>query len=802
MLLIFAMSVSAFIYTEQKITEIKVFGNTTVSSEAIKAKLPFAEGDSYRPDKSAQLIRSVLKLGFFNNVTVVKQELSANEIQLYIIVDEKKRVEGFVFVGNDHLTEDEIQKKIVFEDIKALNDEEIQLLSQQIKKLYTEKNYHNAKIYESLEPSVSGTGYNAVFTIQEGCISRVKRVNFIGNKCISSRTLRGLIFTREDWILAPIMKAGIYQPDAIEYDKFVIENAYQSNGFMTAKVIDVQVDMNEQSSDINVTYFIEEGEQYLITDVRATGNDLVTEQQLLNVLLIKPGMLYSKELIRQSMENLRLVWGEHGFVNAEIQPSIVPDHDSKTVTVEFNSDLGKCVTVNRIIIQGNKKTRDNVIRRQILINEGEKLTSFKMDESKRNVERLGYFDPKDGVNWHITRLDEENADLELLLKEVKTGKIFWQVGFGGVDDIQSPADGAKVGFGFQDTNMLGTGIQYNVNGTYSKQDQMVAGTISNPWLFGHPLYGSLDAYHRRSAYDDFPNVQQVPVERLTGGYGIIGHTPVGWNQTQLFVESGAERIRYERRPVAGFLGEYSAFRENFQQTLDDSFIPGTLVWVMFSAAQDKRNHPMFPSRGHQWVISSKVAVPHCKGEFGYVKLDFDYRWYTPLIGEYDLVFYAHTHLGFVSQFHGYNVPYRELYHIGGLSSVRGFLFGQIGPSLVVKTTDPEGVSPTGTRLQTNSIGGKKAFWINTELQFPITKDMSIRGVFFYDGGAGWDNPLAGQINPIILRNNQFTYRHSIGFGLRMTQPTPLQVDWGFKLDRNRRRGEPLSEMHFTALREF
>lgn len=790
-LLLLHTQVSARSFEDRVIGSITVKGNQLVSQDAILAKIPYVVGDRFR-SQSDDLINSVLSLGHFNNVALYVAE-DGTRLALIVVVDEKFRIEEIVFEGNDNLKLKDIEKEITLSDIKSANEEELNHLIVRIKKLYVEKSYHKVAIRYELVESAVGSGYVVRFIVDEGPISRVKRVFFTGNECVASKKLRSLIVTQEDWVFGNIAKAGIYQPEAIEYDKFVIENFYQNHGYLAARVENVTVD-EDACGDLTVTYVINEGDIYTISEVTAEGNDILPEERQLGIITIRPGYTYSKELIRQSMENLRLVWGEFGYINAEVHPGIKPDYEAKTVAIDFTSDLGKPVTLNRITIRGNNKTRDNVIRRQLLINEYDKITTFKMEESKRNVERLGYFDQKNGVNWKVIPLDDERADLELMLKEVKTGQFYGDIGFGGIDDFKSPSQGFKVGAGFQDINFRGTGLQYRANLMYSPQDKIADFSLTNPWLFDRPLYGSANAYHRSTTYDEFRNVRQFPTEQITGGTASIGFTANGYSQVSFLFEGGAERICYPLRPIAVLPPDYAPLLPNFQQTLNNHFIPGTIVWLSTTAAQDKRNHPIFPSRGHQWIANLRFAIPHFRGDFGFVKLDLDAKWFTPLINEYDLVFAAHGHIGLVENFPDRRIPYRELYHIGGLATVRGFLFGQIGPSLVVNHGDG--------RFESDSLGGKKAFWINLELQFPVTSDMSIRGVLFYDGGAGWDTTNASCISPLLLRNNRFDYRHSIGFGLRLTKPTPIRIDWGFKLDRRKRFGEPASEMHFTALSEF
>jgi outer membrane protein insertion porin family len=230
-----------------------------------------------------------------------------------------------------------------------------------------------------------------------------------------------------------------------------------------------------------------------------------------------------------------------------------------------------------------------------------------------------------------------------------------------------------------------------------------------------------------------------------------------------------------------------------QTFIDRRFASGTTSFVNIFLGQDVRNHPVFPNKGYFWSLVSRVGIPVGDSTFGYTKTDFDATWLTPLIGEYDLVFLLHGHAGIVGSLSNKIIPYRDLYNVGGPGTVRGFEFGQIGPQLF-----------------TSSIGAKKAFWINAELIFSITQDQSVRGLVFYDGGAGWDTPLSNFQKDLLqlatnrgaLTNNAFRYRHSIGFGIRLLNPAPIRVDWAFKLDRNRRRGESFFEVHFSMNQEF
>jgi outer membrane protein insertion porin family len=770
---------------EHKVINKIIFEGSTLSDSALQAKSPFIEGELFEPVKTKKLIDNLYKLGYFNNIKVDIQEISPDAINLYVILTEKKRIEQVVYKNNQRLSNSDIEKKLKLNEVPAMDESDLAHYAKQIQHLYAEKNYHNVKIDTQLEPTERNTA-RAIFTINEGYPSVVKRVTFKGNKAFTGKQLRSMIFTREDWLGSFLDKAGSFQPDALDYDKMVIENFYQSNGYLAARVkdIDVQHDPKDPSI-VNVTYTIEEGDIYTIKSVSAPGNDLLTEAQLLAVIIVKPGQLYSKDLIRKSMEDLRLLWGQFGYIYADIEPAVVPNYEDKTVSITFNSELGSKVFLNRLTIIGNKKTRDYVIRRMINLNEGDLLTAQGMEESKTAIESLGFFDPRSGVNWKINRIDETTADLELMVQEIKTGKLFAQVGFGGADrDPKSPASSLKVSAGVGDRNLLGSGISYNLAVNYAREDQGVLFTIGNSWLFDRPITGALETYHRRTTYEEFRNLEHVPVEIITGGSTIFGYSPFGYLTTRVLLNSGIERIRYAQPIEVSAGGKTEEERAALQDRLRRQFQPGTFTWAGGTIGQDLRNHPVHPNRGYQWSVNSKNGLP-VHSNFGFIKFEGDITWFTPLINEYDLIFCFHAHAGFVKALPGRVIPYRELFHLGGPATVRGYNFGQIGPSLFG-----------------DSLGGTKAFWVNSELVFHITKDFATRAVLFYDGGASWDTP---DVNPLftgILKNNKFRYRHAIGFGIRLTNPAPIKIDWGFKLDRNKKRGETPYEVHFTMAQDF
>ncbi len=773
---------------EYRIRDIHLVGNQLITKEALLARIPYTKGDIFNQAKTGDLIRNLYALQYFNTVSLELDEVSATEVDLYIIVQEKKKVESVIFEGNNAISEEDIEKELKLSEIPAMDEEELGSIATKIKRLYAQKNYHSTTIETELQQTERGT-YRAIFRITEGPVAVVRRVFFEGNTCVASGDLRKMIFTREAWLFGFLTKAGSYQPEMLNVDQYIIENFYQSSGFLAARVVETEVEVDEPTQDITITYYIDEGPVFTVSSVSAPGNDLRTEQELLSILPVAPGQLYSKDAIRRSMDALRAIWGSFGYIYADIEPVIIPNFEEKTVDITFRSELGSKMFLNRINITGNQKTCDYVIRRMIGLCEGELLSLPAMDKAKAEVAALGFFDPQGGVEWKITKVSEDTVDLDLVVSEAKTGKIGGQLGYGGADP-QSPSTSIRVGANISERNFLGTGIQANVNVQWSKKDRVVILNFYQPWLFNRPIGGGLSFVHRHSFYEDIENVKMAPREQETIGEARIGFFLPGYPDVSTSISAGVQRIQFQQEGVKANIDNVEQ-RELYQTFLDRRFDSGTQATITAALQQDVRNHPIFPNRGYNWSFVSKTGVPATT--FGFIKGDFDVTWLTPLIGEYDLVFLLHGHAGVVGSLQDKIIPYRELYNIGGPGTVRGFEFGQIGPQVFG-----------------SSVGGKKAFWINAELVFSITRDQSIRGLVFYDGGAGWDTPLTcGQQESLklesnlgALTNNRFRYRHAIGFGIRLLNPAPVRIDWGFKLDRDKRKREKFYEVHFAMDQEF
>jgi outer membrane protein insertion porin family len=292
----------------------------------------------------------------------------------------------------------------------------------------------------------------------------------------------------------------------------------------------------------------------------------------------------------------------------------------------------------------------------------------------------------------------------------------------------------------------------------------------------------MSSYYKQEEYQNWNSVLIPPIERTYGGFTTIGLLlPAISRRLRLSVELGAEHIR-NNNPQA-----LPESRSLLQPIIDRTFQAGGIFWAGLSLIKDTRNHRVYPSEGYKISWNLKSAPEGLNSTFGYVKSEFDWSWYTPLIGKDSLVLMLHAWAGIIDTVAGEKIiPYKELFHMGGQTTVRGFLFGEIGPAW-------QNDSPLGAR---------KAFLFNTELIFPLFSDYNMKAHVFYDAGAGWDTPKYGIDDHSRIKRDKFNLRHSVGFGLNLMNPFPAKIDWGYKLDRDRKAGESPHEFHISMNKAF
>src|SRR3990167_2450929 len=297
--------------------------NKYVSDDAILSCITYREGEKFTPAKTSQLIKNLYELGdpysHFNQVLVMGEYPSDKEMILHVITYEKQELESIEFVGNKKIKTDDIEEKIKIKDIHAFDSDDIKKLELQLKKIYKDKNFHRPEFEIKIE-ELGENKVKIIVNVTENEKSLVKKVNFKGNDNISSKELRKLLITQEDWPLSFLTKAGTLKKEMLDRDRSFIEHQYRNNGFLTATVNKVEVETDPKTNDFCVTFHINEGELYTVGQVNADGNDICAEEFIINNIPIQQGRIYSQKEMQDSLESIRLLWGKYGYAFADVSP--------------------------------------------------------------------------------------------------------------------------------------------------------------------------------------------------------------------------------------------------------------------------------------------------------------------------------------------------------------------------------------------------------------------------------------------------------------------------------------------------
>jgi outer membrane protein insertion porin family len=811
------------------IENIFIEGLETINVQVILAKLPFFVGDILERKKAASIVKNIFSLGYFSDVSLYYsfvKDTEEKKINLHIKVKEKKRVASIKIIGNEHISEETLEKKLHISKVNWIDDISTMVIIEKIKKLYAEKQYYKAEISHDIKPNETSNAVDVIITINEGVFGKIRTINFKGNNAISRFKLKENIVSREAWLLGFLDRGGVYRKEMVDYDRFQIEHFYHNNGFYEAQVMNVALQENEKNGMIDITFFIEEGPRYQFNNITFENHSILSEEKIKRLIRIKPGDTYSKNKIQLIIDMIKSELGEYGYIQAIVNPRMKVNKKNNTIDIEFIIEQGKPVYTRFINISGNNKTYEDVIRREILFNEGDILTVKKLEKSKRAIEGLGFFMQGTGVNTKLSFQDKYQVDVDILLQEGKTGRFYVNLAINNGSDAgqnlqmlnQEQQDrwyntlltASKIGLTLQDSNWNGKAIRYFLDASYASVDRSFTCGMSTPWIFNLPISAGWNATFRNLIYNDFKQATTAPNEKNQGVNFQFGYRCGPLDNIIFGLSLGMDNIGYAS-PVKPKMQypDNPELQIAYSKIVLRSFQPGTITWFNAAISDDKRNHPVRATMGHKWIIEAKVALPNQSlfkdiSNFGYARLGVEGSWYTPLITEYDVVLFLHGYAGYIYRFPECNIPYKELFHIGGPQNVRGFVYGQIGPMLLG-----------------SSLGATKSFFVNAEIRCPITKVNGMMALVFYDGGAGWDTIYQDrtketpqenmesilsyfEYNPdkILIKNNSFQYRHSVGIGVRLSQPMPIKIDWGFKLDRNKKLGETLSEVHIAMEGEY
>ena len=773
-LLIFSLLLLTFRsgYTQEQVRlkEVKISGNLRVEEEGIRLHIKNRAGELYDPAVVEQDVKSIFRMGFFDDV---QAELSADSVLTYM-VKEKPYISEVKIQGNSQVTREKIETALGVTPRTVLDRGKVAEGVDKVKKLYIEQGYVSATVDYAV--SVESNNQAVVMIdVNEGSRLLIKKISFEGNRAFSESELKGIMATKEEWIFSFVTKRGVLDRDILTNDMAMLSNFYFDNGYIDHK-IDEPVILRAQDG-LEIVVRVEEGQQYRVGKVAVGGDLIVDGKDILKQVQLTSGQIFRGSRLRDDIQKITDMYSNKGFAFVQVEPLTTVNPGERNVDVALVITRGPPVYFNRILIAGNTKTRDKVVRREMVPAEQELYSGTKITQSKNALQRTGYFED---VQLNTKKTDQpDTVDLQVDVKEGPTGTFSVGAGYSG-------GEGFVFNTNVNEKNLFGKGQRISINSAVGPRVQNYTLNYTEPYLNDTPMSLGVDLFNTKNSYT---SNNTAPYNQHQIGFGVNTNYPMSNLYIPFIKEPIAKGPGSDELATAPPLTMWDYMRGGVsynltRQTIND-IQPGAPLSIQESAGTtltssitpnityDSRDHFFNTTEGTKSAFAIQVAG--LGGDNRFIKTDTSARWYYPLLkdpqwgGSYVLAVGGMLGygigLGGNSNLGGNVLPLYSRYFIGGINTVRGFQDRTIGPKQSSCNLD------ANTGCQQENIGGDKAAVVNFEFLFPIMEQYGIRGVTFFDMGTAFNNGFS--FNEV---------RRSVGFGGRWMSPFgPLRVELGFPI---------------------
>lgn len=728
------------------VASIEIRGNKKIELPAIEGRLTLKPGDPYTPENVRGQIRILYETGYFEDVQV-ETESTPQGIALTFIVQEKPFITEIVFDGNEELSDDKLKEKITIKSQAFLDQQQAKESAEKIRLAYQEDGFFSAEVIPIVQ-TLDEDRKRLTFFIKEGEKAKVKTVNFDGMRSATKGEIFKVTATRE-WVpwygLFTQLKlpsflsdAGVLKREEMNNDVERIREVLLNKGYLNAQVGLPTVELSEDKKWFVVTYAVNEGEPFTVADVGFRGNTVFEEPELRDRMKIKPGEIFQRQKIRDEISRLTDLYGSKGYAFAEVIPNVNPNAEERTATIILNIKEGEMMRIRQININGNDKTKDNVIRRELRVDEQDVIDTPSLKRSFQRLNNLNFFET---VEILPQQVEPDKVDLNVRVKEKPTGQFSIGGGFSTLDKLVAIAD-------ITEGNLGGNGWMGRIRGQLGQQRTLGLITFRNPYLNDSLTSMQLDIYRSQTNYITY-------FEKKTGASITFG--------------------RWLSEYVTGSIS-FVAEELNFSDpTIDAPELIlsqlGTQTTTGFrtALARDTRDYFLDPRTGIRTSVGFDFGTPYLGGTNNFYKYYLDAIKYTPL--PFDTRFSIHARYGAAEGIDGKPIPLTERFFVGGINTMRGFVFGRAGP-----------VTPSGSLL-----GAAKELIFNNDFIFTISSEAKLNGVIFFDWGNGFDDNESVSFGAL---------RKSAGLEGRWISPFgPLRAAYGINLDP--REGERKGVFEFT-----
>jgi outer membrane protein insertion porin family len=715
--------------------DVEYSGPATISKQRILAQMRTKVGQLYSNEIVQDDIKALYKTGYIRNVRIFAQP-QGDGVKVIVAVQTRAIVREIEIVGAERIKPKRLRKEMKVKLNQAIDEAALEEARQKIIEVYQGHGYNDVSVEFRVDPIDEKRGTSrVVFTVTEGVRGAISQVRFEGNAHISQKVLRKQMKTRGRTLIYFMDKTGRLDQVQLEQDLDKIREYYQNHGFIDVEIREVRKDRTQKGPMI-ITIVISEGPQYHVRKLTVSGYQNTTEAKIHALLKMKEGSVYSPKQLRDDAKALADAYGSGGYVDLVITPEGTPAGPA-LIDVHYTIEEGTRSFVNRVNIEGNTRTKDKVIRREVLVAPGDVFNTVRVDTTKKRLDNLGYFAK---VETYPEETDiPGRKDLTILVQEKRTGSLSFGGGFSTVDKLVGFAELTQGNFDlFNWPSFTGGGQKFRLRLQYGTERKDFILTLTEPYFLDRRLSLTGQAFYTEANYLSAQYNQRnygflVEMRKPINAYmyGTLGYT---LQDVDIF----------DVDPTA------SEFIESQKGTFVESKVFGSIVF-------DSRDNPLLSRRGRRITFSPLISGGFLGGDTQIYAFNLEGSQYFHL--PWDTILLINGEIATVSQWgSGDQVPIFERLFLGGSNNLRGFPFREVGPQ-------DENGEPTG---------GQSMARATFEWTFPIIE--KARGAVFYD--MGFVNSDAWS----------FGFNHmasDIGIGIRLDLPIgPLRLDYGYPVMRD------------------
>lgn len=707
---------------EGSIQQIRVEGNQRIEAATVLSYIDVQKGDPFDQSMMDRALKNLYATALFADVSLYQQGQD-----LVVVVVENPIINEIRFEGNKHLKSENLQSELQLRPRQVLTRTKVQADVERLQEMYR----LSGRFSVTIDPKIiklDQNRVNLVFEVTEGPSTLISRISFVGNKHYSDDKLQKQIRSKEDRWYRFLSSDDKYDPDRLAYDRELLRKFYLEHGYADFRVETAVAELSPDRKNFFVTFSIEEGERYKVGKLNIHSNipDL-NPDMLKNSVTLKTGEWYKASDIETTITKLTNELGNLQFAFVDIQPQVNRNRDGHTVDVSFVVNEGQKTFVENINISGNARTLDEVVRREMLLVEGDPFNADKLKKSEKRIQDLGFFEKVEVKPQQGSTPNKTNVDV--VVAEKSTGELSLGAGF-------STTDGPLADFSIHERNFLGKGQQLGLSSTVAAKRTEFDFSFTEPYFLKRDLSAGIDLFH---TVVDLQSQSSYDSKRVGGGLRMGYPLSEHWRQSLNY--------RYEGNEINNVQATASTFIQQQQGKRATSALSQTLAY-------DTTDSRLDPTEGVSAHILTELAGLGGQAQYYKVRMDGKYyypvadRWILSLLGE----------VGYIHAYGGETVRINERFTLGG-GSLRGFADSGVGPRDSV--TD-------------DALGGNRFWRSSAELEFPtgLPDDLGVSGHAFTDiGSLGTLDSAGATIQDVN------SLRLSSGLGVSWKSPMgPVRVD--------------------------